>query len=250
MKNNKTKSSWTLYVKRNWFNITVILFLVFIFINKDFSFQFNLNAPAKLNQPTPKREDAPVLKTSKKEERSAYSQNKPKKTILEKLELPFIGSFRKEKIDLLVGLNKIDEQVKRAYLKRFAHVAISERKKFGIPSSIILANALLHSFAGRRDLSRSTNNQFAIVCGSTWKGEDSFFNENCYRKYDNAWMSFRDHSQYITSGKFAQLTKLDPADYKAWAKALDRQGFSDEKYLERNLIEIIESYQLQELDFR
>lgn len=250
MKNKRTKPSWINYAKRNWFNISVVLFLVFIFVNKDFSFQFNLNAPAKLNQPTPKKDSSPAIKASKKEERGAYSKNKTKKTILERLELPFIGNFRKEKMDPSVELSKIDEQIKRAYLKRFAHVAISERKKFGIPSSIILANALIHSFAGRRDLSQTSNNQFAIVCGSNWKGQNSFFDENCYRKYDNAWMSFRDHSQYITTGKFAKLTKLDPADYKAWAKALDRQGFSNVKYLERNLIKIIEVYQLQELDFR
>ena len=250
MEKKKSKATWIDYAKRNWFNITVVCFLVFIFVNKDFSFQFNLHAPAKLNQPAPNEANPPAIKTSKNEQRSAYTQKKSKKTILEKLELPFVGSFGKNKIDPSVELSKIEEQVKRAYLKRFAHVAISERKKFGIPSSIILANALIHSFAGRRDLARSTNNQFAIVCGADWHGENSFFDEKCYRKYDNAWMSFRDHSQYITSGKFAKLTKLDPVDYKAWAKALDRQGFSNVKNLERNLIKIIEEYQLQELDFK
>jgi len=47
------------------------------------------------------------------------------------------------------ALEVVSREDQLAYLKRFARVAIAERKKFGLPSSLILAVSLLHSTAGR-----------------------------------------------------------------------------------------------------
>ena len=61
-------------------------------------------------------------------------------------------------------------------------------------------------------------------------------------------MSFRNHSQYITSGKFADLINLGSTDYQGWAKGLAKRNFSKDENLERNLIRIIEQYGLNDLD--
>ena len=250
MKNEKKGGTgWLAYLRKNWFNLTLVALLLFVFLKKDLSFQFNLNAPARINQPLQEKYDNSPNKTQKSTKKGIYTQKQPQKTILDKFELPYIGRMGK-KYDPALELEKLDHAIKLAYIKRFSHVAISERKKYGIPSSIILASAMLHSQAGQTEMAQLTNNQFAISCASGWGGKTEQFGKKCYRKYDNAWMSFRDHSQYITSGNFAKLTKLDPADYKAWAKGLDRQGFSKyAKNLEESLIQIIEHYKLHALDF-
>ena len=240
-------AKWLTFVKKNWFNLAVVAFLLFIFLKKDLSFQVQLNAPAKVNQPvTPKEKDqvTPQVNNSKK----AYTEKQPKKaSLFDKFEFPFIGRASK-KVDPTYEFNKVDETTKLAYLKRFAHVAVSEQKKFGIPASITLASGLLHSFAGQRAITKSGNNHFGIKCTTDWEGEMIDRQGNCYRKYANAWTSFRDHSQYLTSDQFKALRSLDPLDYKAWAKVLEKEDFSNFDQLSYHLISIVNEYQLHELD--
>ena len=73
-------------------------------------------------------------------------------------------------------------------------------------------------------------------------------NGKCFRNYETAWMSFRNHSEFITSGKFSNLKNLATSDYKAWAKALEKNKFSTERNLSQSLIRIIEQYSLNDLD--
>ncbi|RMF31177.1 MAG: hypothetical protein D6765_02145 [Bacteroidetes bacterium] len=146
------------------------------------------------------------------------------------------------------ALNGVDEAQKIAYLKRFVEVARSERRKYGIPTSIILANAMLHSAAGTQPWARQGNNQFALPCTPDWPGAKGDYAPGCLRHYDNAWMSFRDHSLYLTSGRFAQLLALGTTDYRAWAEGLERLGFSSLPHLKENLVGIIEQYGLSEFD--
>ena len=70
----------------------------------------------------------------------------------------------------------------------------------------------------------------------------------CFRTYENAWTSFRDHSYYITTGRMAALKKLKDADYKAWAKALEKADFSNDEDFAAQLIMVVEKYELTKLD--
>ena len=236
------------YAKDNWFKIFLISFVLYVFLSKDFSFSVNLNNPEP--GPTPGvRMEAPDKREKKKEVLLTQKQVKPQKnesSFFDRIRLPFIG---REKAPLIKSeLASIEESTKMAYLKRFAHVAQNEQKKFGIPASITLANALLHSFAGQRDMSLKGNNHFALPCTSSWQGDSGTYSDACYRHYESAWSSFRDHSVYLNEGKFAHLKKLNVTDYKGWARGLEKAGFSDFSSLAKSLIRIIEDYQLNQFD--
>lgn len=242
----------------NWFTIVLFLVLAFIFIRKDLSLNFNLNAP-KVEQERPNRHEVPSQKvaTPRKKKESKLTEKSPEKKIIapetEKgtsLFNFFSSPFKKEKRgkDFLEKLKQVDQSVQEAYLERFAHVAKSEQEKFRIPASIILANALLHSQSGLNNLSTDYNNHFSIPCGEYWEGGTGSSEGTCYRIYESAWMSFRNHSQYITSGKFADLTKLDPTDYEGWARGLSKRNFSEDRNLANHLIQIIKHYNLNDLD--
>ena len=145
----------------------------------------------------------------------------------------------------------MDEGSIQAYIARFSKVAASERKKFGIPASIILGNALLHSLAGTAEIAEAgANNHFALRCTPDWQGPQRTYAGQCYRQYENAWTSFRDHSFYITTGSFSHLRQLSDTDYKGWADALEKAGFSQEKDLGRQLVKAIQVYGLEKLDRR
>ena len=143
----------------------------------------------------------------------------------------------------------LDEETKRGFLHRFHQVAVAERKKFGVPASITLANALLQSCAGKKEMALKSDNYFGLPCSFEWTGSSDTHEGACFRKYGNAWVSFRDHSVFVTSGKFSKLRDLNNYDYKAWAKGLEKLGYPTKiDNLASKLIEIIEKYELEQLD--
>lgn len=232
------------YSKNNWFKIGLVVFTLLLIVKKDFTFQFYMNTPEQQESPVKNNEK---IKSKAHEPSALTDASKDKKTRTEEMGIMnSIGSAllsSKPKNEL----TNVEEDTKIAYLKRFAHVAVSERKKFGIPSSIILANGLFHSLGGKSPMSQSYNNHFEISC-TDWRGKTGIYDEVCYRSYENAWMSFRNHSEYITTGQFASLKKIGSTNYKEWAKALEKQGFSKYDNLAEELIKIIKQYNLDELD--
>ena len=52
----------------------------------------------------------------------------------------------------------------------------------------------------------------------------------------------------MTSGKFSALKDLHPNDYKGWARGLEKARFSSDSDCDKDLIKIIETYSLHELD--
>lgn len=249
MENNLKSNNLTLYIKKYWFQIIIVGFLLFVLMRKDFSFQVNLNNPNNMDYPASR----PVENKPKhKELLTEKSTNEPAKEsnggILDRFGLSFIGGGTSSKPKS--EFPEIDEKVIESYIKRFAQLAVSERKKYGVPSSIILANALFHGFAGTRDMAQTGNNHFAIACSSDWSGASNNYQNKCYRHYENAWTSFRDHSLFVTTGKYSNLLQFGSTDYKSWAKGLQKEGFSEFDDLEKNLLDIIQKYELHRLDFQ
>ncbi len=222
------------FIKKNWFQIALGLIVLYLFFQKNMSFEVNLQSPTHQEQTVkPKRKimmtDGSVAKSPGKEETLHFDLPKGSGTYSNNLKN--ISSLTKEK-----------------YLKRFVKVALQEQEKFGIPASILLSNALLHSHAGTSALSKNDNNHFFLPCGKDWNGESTHLKNQCFRKYETSWMSFRDHSIYLTSGRYKSLTRLSSKDYKNWAKGLEELRYSNSPNLSRELIHIINTYKLYELD--
>lgn len=250
MNAGNTTTKIAMYVRHNWFKIGIAVILVFILMKKDLTFNINLRAPARPAPPPQEEQAQPPQKAKNKEvltesaETPVVAETKPKKELFD------ISLFGKKNSPpkAIDELAKVDEATKQAYLKRFARVAVSESGKFNIPASIILANALLQSQAGTNELTKKANNQFGLPCTHDWQGDKTEADGQCFRKYENAWTSFRDHSFYVTTGSYSSLRKIARTDYKAWAKALEKAGFSNEESLARQLVKVIEEYELTKLD--
>ncbi len=232
-------------IKLHWFKLIVAGLIIFIFTNKEFSFEFNIQSPENTKEKTSKSQ----LPAPSEKPREVFTEQVASTSgVRQKLGL-ILGEDTKIP-SLKFELQKVDRNTKIAYLKRFARVAIAERKKFGIPSAITLGNAILNSAAGENNITQRTNNHFGISCSNGWSLSTETVDGTCFRKYENAWMSFRDHSQFITSGSFASLQNIPYQDYKAWAKGLQAAGFSDKPNYAQELLDIIEQYSLHELDLK
>ncbi|MBI5914638.1 MAG: LysM peptidoglycan-binding domain-containing protein [Bacteroidetes bacterium] len=149
------------------------------------------------------------------------------------------------------------------YIKDYKKIAVKEMERTGIPASIKLAQALLESAAGKSELARKANNHFGIKCHNDWSGktyqiEDDDYDDSgnlkksCFRKYKSAEDSYIAHSEFLRDprkeNRYGFLFRLNPTDYKRWAKGLRTSGYATGAGYDGKLIRIIETYKLYELD--
>lgn len=140
---------------------------------------------------------------------------------------------------------KSNSKEAEAFLKRFAKVAHSERKKFGIPVSVILAAAYVNSVSGKSNAARNSNNFFSLSCTEDWEGESVELDGKCIRSYESPWASFRDFSIYLSSQEwYGSLKKSAGKDWRKWVEKLGDEDVSSSAKMKK----IIEQYALYEMD--
>jgi flagellum-specific peptidoglycan hydrolase FlgJ len=140
-----------------------------------------------------------------------------------------------------------------SYILQFKDIAIGNMQKYGIPASIILAQGILESGAGKGDLAVEANNHFGIKCHKDWLGEsvrhDDDAEQECFRKYPEASESYRDHALFLVGkNRYASLFTYEKDDYKAWAKGLRACGYATDPNYPDKLISYIERYNLHQYD--
>ena len=146
------------------------------------------------------------------------------------------------------------EGERQLYIRKYKNLAISEMKRRGIPASITLAQGMLESDCGKSRLAVEANNHFGIKCHG-WQGasiyEDDDEMHECFRKYDNARQSFKDHSDFIyASPRYAALFSLSSSDYKGWAKGLQDCGYATDPNYADHLIGLVETCGLGRYDMQ
>lgn len=138
------------------------------------------------------------------------------------------------------------------YIQLYSPIAQNEMRLYGIPASITLAQGILESGSGKGRLSVEANNHFGIKCHE-WTGakiyHDDDARQECFRKYNDARYSFRDHSLFLKERKrYYKLFELQLDDYRGWAKELRAAGYATDRKYPDKLISLIERYQLYKYD--
>ena len=139
------------------------------------------------------------------------------------------------------------------YVESNKDLAVKEMKRSGIPASITLAQGILESDCGNSTLAKKSNNHFGIKCHNEWKGEKVYHDDDhrneCFRKYNNVYDSFVDHSDFLTGkSRYADLFTLETTDYKGWANGLKKAGYATDPHYAARLIKIIEEEELWRYD--
>lgn len=137
------------------------------------------------------------------------------------------------------------------YILKYREIAMEEMQRTGVPASITLAQGIHETGAGTSDLVLKSNNHFGIKCKTEWGGEKVYHDDDargeCFRKYDDPFISYKDHSDFLkTRSHYASLFKLDPTDYEAWAHGLKKAGYATNPKYPQILIKLINDYNLQE----
>jgi hypothetical protein len=140
-----------------------------------------------------------------------------------------------------------------SYIEKFKLVAVQDMQVYGIPASIKLAQAIIESRAGLSPLASEANNHFGIKCHKEWTGKRFIYDDDltgeCFRKYEDPFDSFHDHSEFLTTrDRYRLLFTLDITDYKAWAQGLKDAGYATNPKYPEILIKTIEKYHLYRYD--
>lgn len=141
-----------------------------------------------------------------------------------------------------------------AYISQFKAIAMKEMKRTGVPASITLAQAILESNSGESNLAKNHNNHFGIKCKSDWTGakayQDDDAKQECFRAYDAAEVSFKDHSNFLKNRpNYVDLFLLDPVDDTAWAYGLKKAGYATASDYPKKILKIIDDYELAQYNF-
>jgi hypothetical protein len=141
-----------------------------------------------------------------------------------------------------------------AYITQYKAIAMKEMKRTGVPASITLAQAILESNSGESNLAKNHNNHFGIKCKSDWTGaktyQDDDAKQECFRAYDAAEASFKDHSNFLKNRpNYVDLFLLDPVDDTAWAYGLKKAGYATASDYPKKLLKIIDDYELAQYNF-
>ena len=144
-------------------------------------------------------------------------------------------------------------QTREEYILKYKHLAAETMERYGIPASIVMAQALLESDNGNSRLAREANNHFGIKCRGDWNGETILHHDDardeCFRVYGSTEESFLDHGRFLdTSPRYDKLFDLKEDDYKAWAHGLRECGYATNPNYGPMLIQIIEDNNLHLLD--
>lgn len=226
------------FLNQHWFKIGIAVLVLYAFLSKDFAFQIDIQAPGE-----PSSIPAPDSRTAKKS-RETLTDNLSASEVASTT-FDFLPSWGNDDRLMIERIAQLDEKSIREFFKRFQHVAESEEDKHGIPAAITLANGLLNSQAGKAPFAARGNNFFRLNCSNDWQGQTQDDNQgNCLRAYDNAWMSFRDHSLFFTTGAHAGFRDIPLENYQAWASALNASPYNEEEELDKQLVSVIERFGL------
>ena len=139
------------------------------------------------------------------------------------------------------------------YISRFATIAVNEMYRTGVPASITLAQGIIESRSGQSTLAVDGNNHFGIKCHTSWRGRtmlaDDDRRDECFRVYDSAEESFRDHSDFLRyRDRYKFLFDFRTTDYKSWAYGLKQAGYATDPSYAAKLIQCVEDYDLSRFD--
>lgn len=137
------------------------------------------------------------------------------------------------------------------YIETYKNLAMEEMRRSGVPAAIKLAQGILETQSGNGWLVLNSNNHFGIKCKNNWTGKsvnyDDDARQECFRKYESAAESWKDHSDFLHNNpRYKFLFDFNPDDYKSWAYGLKTAGYATSKTYPQQLIQIIETYNLQQ----
>jgi flagellar protein FlgJ len=166
--------------------------------------------------------------------------------------------------DALAGPTSRLSAEQRAFLASATSIARTSQRRYGVPASVVIAQAVLETGWGTSDLSRSGRNYFGMTCGPAGvgpiatgcrNGSDRVCNRTgcraavqSFRMYRSMHDSFADHGRLLSSDPRYRKAYAARGKPKTFVKRMATAGYAtDPRYADR-LIRIMTKYRLNRQD--
>lgn len=141
------------------------------------------------------------------------------------------------------------------FLKAHADIAMRQQKKYGIPSSVILAQMAFESGWGSSPLAQEGHNYFGIKCSRQWLSQGlpySLHNDDRPNEKFCNFNSVEDgveyHTRLLMSDRYARCWRYGPTDYHHWLMAIKASGYATRRDYVAKCESIIKRHQLYKYD--
>lgn len=208
-----TSPTWMTQLRLTWFRLGLIALAIFVLTQKQIDFTFSVGA------------DGVAI-----DHANASPDHVASTTALSMLPTGHTTSAVAAAVAPTWDVDQLDALVVQRYIGRFERVAKTEEIKFNIPAAAKLAMAILESEAGQSTAARNDNNHFAAAGN---------------RHYDNAWSSWRAHSENLNR-RFPELAH-ESVNYQQWIAALAKTGYSRDTQYAHKLLQLIDRFGLDRL---
>lgn len=149
--------------------------------------------------------------------------------------LMYVNDIREEARKKL-KLSKQEPKTKKDFFEAYAEIAMQQQQKYGIPTSVTLAQMALESDYGRSELAKKGYNYFGIKANQKWLQQglpysvhdDDYANEK-FCNFNTIEESVEYHSRLLMSDRYASCWQYSSKDYHNWLKAIKASGYATRK---------------------
>lgn len=229
------------FMSRHWFKISIVMLVLYAFFSRDFSLNISVHSPTEQPQQWQQPANGGDVRKETLTDNALATQHTSNRFDL-------LPDWSSDDNALVNALAEVSNAEIKGFIERFSHVAQTEQEKFGIPASITIGHALLQSQAGKKSHAARGHNFFQLPCTDDWDAGTQDGPNGCLRRYDNAWLSFRDHSLFYSTGKHTRLREIGAKRYAQWAQALEESPYNETGELATQLVGVIERFELMQYD--
>lgn len=143
-------------------------------------------------------------------------------------------------------------ELKKTFIERIAPYAMDQQIKYGIPASVIIAQAINESTYGTSELSKRGNNYFGVKALGNYQGLTctNGISSEQYRAYRNPGESIEDHSKILLSNRYQKYLTPGTLDANQWIYALQQGGYAENPKKAQAIAREINDYNLLQYDFK
>lgn len=214
---HRVQKTWLTRSNILWLKIGIAGFAILMVMRHDFQFTINLSGNA--DQAVVQHGEKPPAVNQMGVAHSVALKSKTKIPAKKQVKDATAVSFKAKSV--------------RQYVDYYAEVAQEEMRRFGIPASLKMAQAILASQAGMAASAATYNNHF----GRHLKGIN----------FEDAPTNWRAHSLYLIEN-YPELLSSG-GDYMDWVNALEQTDYSFDNDYKQQLLTIIKQYKLYQLDY-
>lgn len=141
------------------------------------------------------------------------------------------------------------------FFEKYAHAAMRQQQKYGIPASVILSQMALESRWGSSSLAQAGFNYFGIKANRSWLNsglpysvhDDDLLGEK-FCNFTSPEASMEYHSRLLMSDRYKQCWKYSSTDFHNWLVSIKAAGYATARDYVQKCERIIMKHKLYRYD--